>query len=106
MSTQEIDRLLKERQTTMLRERRAADRQPFTRPVKIEGNRESYDGFSRDMSRDGIALISQKEFRTGSLATLNIHSLFGRSVSIRAEARWSEAFGKEWFITGWRFTQD
>lgn len=99
----EIDRLLSERQRTMLRERRAADRQPFTRPVHVQTQRGSNLAFSRDMSRDGIALISQASWPTGTMATLRVHSLFSHDAEIRAEARWSEPYGKDWHITGWRF---
>jgi hypothetical protein len=55
------------------------------------------------MSPHGIAVISPNRWQPGTLATLSIHSLFGDQVSVRGEARWSEAYGEEWFITGWHF---
>ena len=103
--TPEIDRLLKERQRTMLRERRAADRQPFVRPIHVQTQRGNALAFSRDMSEHGIAVISQASWQTGTMATLSVHSLFGTDVQIRAEARWTEQFGKDWHITGWRFIE-
>jgi hypothetical protein len=103
----DIDRLLKERQATILHERRSVERQPFVRPVAVLNSRngeEKVEGFSKDMSQHGIAIISPSTWRPGARATLHIHSLYGANVSLQAEARWSEAFGEGWFITGWHFS--
>ena len=102
----DIDRLLRERQATILRERRSIERQPFVRPVFIVSHRNGdvqIGGFSKDMSPHGIAVISPNNWQSGTLATLSIHSLFGAQVNIRAEARWSEPYGEGWHITGWHF---
>lgn len=102
----DIDRLLKERQATILRERRSIERQPFVRPVVISSHRHSEEeikGFSKDMSQHGIAVITPCNWAMGTLATLNVHSLFGAHVSVRGEVRWTETYGDGWYITGWHF---
>ena len=101
----DIDRLLKEGQTSVLRERRAVERQPFVRPVTVvlSRNGETVEGFSKDMSPHGIALITRREWPSGTQSTLKILSLFGSDVEVRSEARWSAKFGRGWFVTGWHF---
>lgn len=102
----DIDRLLKERQATILRERRSIERQPFVRPVAISSQRlgeTDIKGFSKDMSQHGIAVITTCDWATGTLATLHVHSLFGAHVTVRGEARWTEPYGEGWYITGWHF---
>ena len=101
----EIDRLLRERQTTALRDRRAADRQPFVRPVQLELPRHEkfLQGFSRDVSLRGMSLITAHPIGIGVVGVLHIHSVLGACVSLRAEARWCEDFGRDWFVSGWGF---
>ncbi len=102
----EIDRLLRERQATILRERRGTERHHFVRPVLIQSHRNGdtqVQGFSKDMSQHGMAIISPCNWQLGLLATLRVHSLFEADVDVRAEARWSEPYGDNWFITGWHF---
>ena len=106
MAIECVEQLLRENQTALLRERRAADRKPFVRPVKITTERERaevHDAFSRDISAQGIGLISRVEWQPKAIAIIKIHRLTGREVSIRAEARWSKPYGDGWFVTGWSF---
>ncbi|MCA9217943.1 MAG: PilZ domain-containing protein [Planctomycetales bacterium] len=99
-----VDQLLKENQASLLHERRAVPRTAFTRPVTISsGRREMVRGFSRDISNQGIGIIDQYEWAPGSIAEIEIHSLFGCNVRVRAEARWCESFGDGWYTTGWHF---
>ena len=102
-----VDQLLKENQASILRERRATSRTAFTRPVTITtGRKEPTLGFSRDICNQGLGVIDQVKWATGSIAEIEIHSLFGRNVVVRAEARWSDTFGNGWFVTGWHFLDD
>ena len=101
-----VDQLLKENQAALLRERRSNNRKPFVRPVKIIAGRdhsESHDGFSRDISAQGIGVISRVQWQPQAIAIIEIHQLQGSDVAVRAEARWSEPFGDGWYSTGWRF---
>ncbi len=100
-----IDRLLKERQTTALRDRRAADRQPFVRPVMVEVPRQpsAAPAFSRDVSQHGISLVMAAPIAPGTIASLRIHSLFGQDAKLKAEVRWCEEYGEGWYVSGWVF---
>lgn len=99
-----VDQLLKENQTCLLRERRATNRTTFTRPVVLTtGRGQRYDGFSRDISNQGIGIIDQEKWPAGTIVEIEIHSLFGRNMKARAEARWSDAYGDGWYVTGWHF---
>ena len=101
-----VDELLRENQTALLRERRGINRKPFVRPVKVvtgPDQNQSHDGFSRDISARGIAVISRVQPQPKAIATLKIHRLQGTEVAVRAEARWSEPYGDGWYSTGWSF---
>ena len=47
------------------------------------------------------------ESSDGNFAALTareqLGALFTEDAEVRAEARWSEQYGKDWHITGWRF---
>jgi hypothetical protein len=93
----------------VLRERRSAERQSFCRPVTIHSNRrdvQDHLAFSRDISPHGIGLVDRYEWIVGCIADLEIHSLLGKNYIIRAEARWCEPYGKDWFLTGWSFLDE
>ena len=102
-----IEKLLKENDTALLRERRAADRKPFARPVTITTGRNQkvvHEAFSKDISTNGIALISRENWSDGSRVALTIHTLTDRELArVTAEARWTKPFGNGWYLTGWRF---
>ncbi len=101
---EEIDRLLFEVQRSRFTERRTETRQPFARPVKIHlPHGPTLIAFSKDLSSQGIGIISDISFQTNSLATLEIHSMQGDPVLLRCEARWCDPYGKGWYLTGWKF---
>ncbi len=100
----EIDRLLSEIQRSRLTERRTEPRHPFVRPVQIHfPHRPSLSAFSKDISAQGIGIICNATIATGSMATLEIHSLQGAPVIIKSEVRWCDSYGKGWFLVGWKF---
>ncbi len=101
---EEIDRLLMEIQRSRFTERRTETRQPFARPVEIHlPHGPSIKAFSKDLSAQGIGIITDVSFQNNSLATLEIHSVTGGPVLLRAEVRWSDTYGKGWFLVGWKF---
>ena len=107
MTTCSIDALLKEHQATIMKERRAVDRQPFARPVKVVTQRGevSIQGFTRDISRHGVSIILPEMVRPVMIASLHVHSLYGRSFDVRAENRWCDSFGDGWYTSGWFFLE-
>jgi hypothetical protein len=99
-----VDQLLRENQACLIRERRSLTRTTFTRPVVIRTGRDKRQtGFSRDISNQGIGIIDQTQWPVGSITEIEIHSLFGKNLTVRAEARWSDSYGDGWFVTGWHF---
>lgn len=104
-----IQQLMKEHEAELLRERRSADRKPFVRPVIIATGRDHdtlHDGFSRDMSKIGIGMVTRAEWTMGTHAILTIHSLAKRVVRVSAEVRWCQAYGDGWYLSGWKFLSD
>jgi hypothetical protein len=107
MTTSAVDTLLREQQATILRERRAVDRQPFVRPLDIIPSRagDPLTGFSRDVSRHGISVITSEPLTPGTIAVLKVHSIFGPPLEVRAQVRWCDSFGMGWFSSGWYFLE-
>ena len=107
MTAGAVDSLLREQQATVLRERRAVDRQPFVRPLQIIPSRtgKPQSGFSRDVSRHGISVIIKEPMSPGTIATLQVHSLYGLPLEVRAEVRWCDPFGDGWYSSGWYFLE-
>jgi hypothetical protein len=101
-----IDQLLDEedRAGSSTDERRSVARTPFVRPVRIvTGRQETHDGCSRDISKNGIAIMTRSEWKPSTIATLAIHSLKRRPDTVKAEVRWCQPFGEGWYVSGWRF---
>ena len=106
MTSDTIQALLKDHETELMRDRRSACRKPFVRPIQIAAGRhrdELHDAFSRDISHIGIGTISRIEWPMNAVARLTIYALNNRQISIDAQARWTEPFGQDWFVTGWIF---
>ena len=105
MSFSAVEQLLKENQTLLLKERRRADRVPFVRPVLIHPSRgsETFHGFTRDFSKLGVGVISPTPWEPPAIVTLDIHSLNGRAVKMKAESQWCNEYGEGWYLVGFAF---
>ena len=100
----DVDRLLMEAQRARFTERRTEPRHSFARPVHIHIGREpGVLAFSKDMSKQGLGLITNHELAAGTVAVLKIHSTTGRPVHLKCELRWSDSYGADWYLTGWKF---
>mgnify|MGYP002632647303 CR=1 FL=1 len=100
----DVDRLLMEIQRAKRRERRTEPRHPFTRPVYIHIQREpGVLAIAKDMSKQGIGIITDLKLKVGTVAVLKIHSTTHTPVHLKCELRWSDEFGKDWYLTGWKF---
>ena len=97
---------MRENPAVDVRERRAVDRKPFPRPVKVVFGRrqpQTHEAFSRDISLRGIGMLSKFEFPPNTIATIHIHRLKGKDVAVRAELRWCRSYGEGWFFIGLEF---
>ncbi len=99
-----ITRLKKEDENSE-HERRSAHRTPLVRPVtvRITGQDDECQGFSKNISPLGIGLILDREVLQGTSAKLTIHSMTNRPVHIQSELRWCQSFCGDWYLTGWKF---
>ena len=108
MASSSVLALLKDHETELLKDRRSIKRKPFCRRVHITAGREQdqfFEAVSRDVSQVGMGTVGQVEWRAHSLAWLTIYLLNTKSVTIEAESRWTEPYGKGWFLTGWTFRE-
>ena len=100
----EVDALLSEAQRAKLTERRTEPRHPFVRPVVITVGRDpGTQAFSKDLSKQGIGVVTDQEYPERTIAVLTIHSTTSHPVHLKCELRWSDPFGKGWYLTGWKF---
>lgn len=60
-------------------------------------------GFSRDISDDGVGLITEEKIEPNTVATLSIERFDGTHVKLRAICRWARYYGPNWHLTGWEF---
>ena len=103
----QIEQLLLEIQRAKFMERRTEPRQPFVRPISIHVGQESaVRAFSKNMSQQGIGVVVPQLWDVGTLATLRIHSLTSRPVYLRCELRWCDPYGKDWYLSGWKFLSE
>ena len=100
----QLDQMLMEVQRAKFRERRTEMRETFVRPVSVYvGSEDPLTTFSKNVSRQGIAIVSRKQFEPGTIATLRIHSLERQHLCFRCEVRWCDPYGDGWFVSGWKF---
>lgn len=101
-----IDDIINEETRFMMSERRDATRKPITRGVIIQPCNEpgqQFSAISRDVSNQGIGLISQREWKDGDTAKIEINRLKGPASIVVAECRWCDKFAEGWFVSGWNF---
>ena len=88
-----------------LGEQRAFNRQPFFRPVTltaVEGEWQQCSAFSRDISPQGIGLLSNVPVERRE-CILTIPRKSGAPVHLRAEMLWCAHCGDGWYVSGGRF---
>lgn len=100
----QLDQMLMEIHRAKYRERRTELRESFVRPVSVYiGSDEPLTTFSKNVSRQGIAIVSRRQLEPGTIATLRIHSLERQNLCFRCEVRWCDPYGDGWFVSGWKF---
>ena len=81
---QDIEKLLHEAQRAKFTERRTEPRHPFVRPVKIfSGGEAPLAAFSKDLSKQGIGVVTEHAFEPEDMAVLTIHSTTHQPVHIK-----------------------
>jgi PilZ domain len=86
-------------------ERRSVHREAIVRPVDlfIRATGERLKAFSRNISYQGVSLITRKPILSGTIAKIQIHRLNCEPSLFLTECRWAGSFGSEWYVSGWNF---
>lgn len=100
-----VEKLIDEERRRERSERRSASRTPFTAPVLIRfrDQTESIVAISKDISIQGIGLITDQDFAPGATAKLELRSPYGPPQIFLSELRWRTELGHSWYISGWHF---
>jgi hypothetical protein len=100
-----VDRLLSEDVSFDRYDNRSAHRKHLVRAVEIElrESGEIIHAFSRNISGNGIGVITHEQLQTDTIAVLRIAALTGEDTHVLAECRWCKPCGEKWFISGWQF---
>lgn len=109
-SCPEIERLIKEivrdDARYVLTEMRSMHRENLVVPVTMifaDGTRKN--SFSRNISAVGVCLIGKEPIAENQVVDLEIYRLTGKPDRVSADVRWCKPFGKEYYMSGWKFLQ-
>jgi hypothetical protein len=101
-----VEDLLREDADFERHEARSVHRETIVRHVQVEVRRPSPSNmvaFSRNISGQGIGLITQDRIADGTSALLRIEGLKMVPAPVVAECRWCKSYGNNWFLSGWQF---
>lgn len=86
-------------------DRRGVDRTPLICAVSIQHTfgEDSYQAFSRDISADGIGLITSSKVAIDQSANLSISRFDGACLKVSAVCRWCTKYGAGWYLSGWEY---
>lgn len=87
-------------------ENRSVHRENLVRSVTIDTRQPTkmtLHSVSRNISGEGIGLITNEQIPDKCIAILSIEPLKKRTTKILAECRWCKPYGKNWFVSGWLF---
>lgn len=84
---------------------RDSDRMNVALPVNIfiPGNTTHIPGFTRNLSKSGICLMSKAETKAGQKANLEIMQLSGETGRFESHCMWAEQYDDENWVSGWKF---
>ncbi len=85
-------------------EQRSSERERIMIPIVL--SREEGDvthAFSRNISTDGICLVTTEPISEGTFANMLLSCSDGHISEVTAHCRWTEAFGAAHCISGWQF---
>lgn len=100
-----VSKILADEQT-LLTDKRKEYRESLVMPVRI--SQASFDfaleGFTRDISANGLCLIAPQPFRQGTEVSIGL-STESTQIESPATCCWSAKFGKTYWISGWRLSE-
>ena len=71
--------------------------------IKLPNETNRLSGFTRNLSTDGISLVSNGETAVGQTALLEIMRLDGGSSKAEGRCLWAKRYGEEHWVSGWGF---
>ena len=88
------------------RELRSVHRERLVCPVEITfgEDSEAIQAFSRNLSCEGVALITDRPFEERMIATMSIYRTAKVGARVVADCRWCKPFGERYWISGWQFS--
>lgn len=84
---------------------RCTEREKYAIPVVIhqKGKLPRLNGFTRNMSGDGVNLVANQQVQVNSFCMLEFVRNGGERCDIIAECVWVKKYGESHWMTGWRF---
>lgn len=100
-----VEELIRDAQAFDGLDRRGDERKFLICAVAIQHTfgEESYQAFSRDISADGIGLITSTNVAIDQSANLSISRFDGASLKVSAVCRWCTSYGTGWYLSGWEY---
>ena len=71
--------------------------------IKLPNSKSLAPGFTRNLSRDGICLVSKTKTTRDQLATLEVMRLEGGTSAVESRCLWAKRYGEEHWVSGWDF---
>lgn len=102
----ELIRAINSEQKSFDRNLRSVPREKLVLPVALRlNNCTTYvHGFTRNLSPNGMCVISDRPFRQDSHCRVVIHRLDSENENeLLAQCRWCKPFGVGYWVTGWQF---
>ena len=99
-----VGRILKE-DRSVEPEQRDVDRVTTAIPIYIQlpNSTTRVSGFTRNLSRAGISLVSKVEMSPGQPASLEIMRLDGETSPVESRCLWAKQYGEAHWVSGWDF---
>ena len=100
-----VNRLIAEDTQYDQRENRSSLRHKFIRAVDLQLRESGRDltAFSRNLSADGIGVITNEFVPEGEMAVISIAQLGPGKVLLLGKCKWCKSYGDNWFLSGWQF---
>ena len=71
--------------------------------IKFPNSSTLAPGFTRNLSRDGISLVSKIEMAPGQVATLKVMRFDGETSAVESRCLWAKRYGEDHWVSGWDF---
>lgn len=100
-----VEKLFDEDRQFERAERRISFREAISRPcrIRLSGKDEIINGFTKNISFEGVGVITHESFQGDEEAKIEIHSSHDTNPVIFSRLAWCKPFGDGWYVSGWRF---